>query len=85
MSARASAERLARVMASDITIYNEEAIKRGIQNDTLFDEVANDLRDAERNWRERVDEEFKDDMSLFRRAFVDNVFAGAGNIESDIF
>lgn len=85
MSARASAERLARVMASDITIYNEEPIKRGIQNDTLFDEVANDLRDAERNWRERVDEEFKDDMSLFRRAFVDNVFAGAGNIKSDIF
>lgn len=85
MSARASAERLARVMASDITIYNEEPIKRGIQNDTLFDELANDLRDAERNWRERVDEEFKEDLSLFRRAFVDNVFAGAGNIDSDIF
>jgi len=85
MSARKSAERLARVMASDIAIYNEEQIKRGIQNDTLFEELADDLRDAERNWRERVDEEFKDDMSLFRRAFIDNVFAGAGNIPSDIF
>lgn len=85
MSARKSAERLARVMASDIAIYNEEQIKRGIQNDTLFEELADDLRDAERNWRERVDDEFKDDMSLFRRAFVDNVFAGSGNIDSDIF
>lgn len=85
MSAQKSAERLARVMASDIAIYNEEHIKRGIQNDTLFDELADDLRDAERNWKERVDEAYKDDMSLFRRAFIDNVFAGAGNIQSDIF
>lgn len=85
MSAQKSAERLARVMASDIAIYNEEQIKRGIQNDTLFDELSDDLRDAERNWRERVDDAYKDDMSLFRRAFIDNVFAGAGNIKSDIF
>ncbi len=85
MSARKSAERLARVMASDIAVYNEEAIKRGIQNDTLFEELSDDLQDAERNWRERVDGEFQDDLGLFKRALIDNIFRGVGNIPSDIF
>lgn len=85
MSNQKAAQRLANVMASDIYAYNTEHIKRGIENDTLFEELADDLRDAERNWRERMDPEFADDMTLFHRAFVDNIFATAGNIKSKIF
>lgn len=79
------ANKLARVMASDIAVYNEERIKRGIENDTLFEELADDLRDAERNWRERVDPSIANDMSLFHRAFCDTIFYGAGGIKSPIF
>lgn len=85
MSNLKEAQRLANVMASDIAVYNTEQIRRGIQNDTLFEELADDLRDAERNWRERMAPEFADDMSLFHRAFVDNIFAAAGSTKSKIF
>ena len=42
------AARLARATASDIAIYNVDKIKRGIENDQLFEELADDLREAER-------------------------------------
>lgn len=79
------ANKLARVMASDIAVYNEERIKRGIENDTLFEELSDDLRDAVRNWKERVDPSIADDMSLFHRAFCDSIFYGAGRVKSPIF
>jgi hypothetical protein len=78
------ANQLARVMASDIALYNEAKIRRGIENDTLFEEIAEDLRDAERNWRERVDADLADDLGVFYRAFVDLVF-GASRVKSEIF
>ena len=79
------ANKLARVMASDIAVYNEERIRRGIENDTLFEELADDLRDAERNWKERVDPSLANDMSLFHRAFCDTIFYGAARVKSPIF
>lgn len=85
MSNEKQASTLARVMASDIAVYNEERIRRGIENDTLFDELSDDLRDAQRNWKERVAPEYAEDMSLFHRAFVDQIFATAGKFKTTIF
>lgn len=85
MSNEKQASTLARVMASDIAVYNEERIRRGIENDTLFEELADDLRDAQRNWKERVAPEYAEDMSLFHRAFVDQIFANAGKFKTTIF
>lgn len=85
MSSLKAAQRLANVTASDIQAYNTEQIKRGIENDTLFEELADEIRDAERNWRERMSPEFADDMGMVHRAFVDQIFATAGSIKSKIF
>ena len=79
------AQRLANVMASDIQAYNTNQIRRGIENDTLFEELHEDLRDADRNWRERMAPEFSDEIGLFHRAFVDQIFATSGKIPSKIF
>jgi hypothetical protein len=35
-----AATRLARAIASDIALYNEDKIIEGIENDTLFDVIA---------------------------------------------
>jgi len=79
------AARLARAMASDIAIYNTEKVKRGIENDRLFEELEDDLREGEQVWAEKVSEEICTGTNLFQKAFVDIVFAQHGNIPSKIF
>lgn len=79
------ARKLARVMASDIQIYNAEKIRRGLENDNLFEELTEDLRDAERNWRERVDPSVGENSNFFQHAFVDMIFGGSRSVKSRIF
>ena len=40
------AMRLARAIASDISLYNEEKIREGIENDTFFDAIAGELEEG---------------------------------------
>jgi len=79
------AARLARAMASDIAIYNVDKLKRGIENDRLFEELEDDIREGLQVWREKVAPEIVDGTNLFQKAFVDIVFAQHGNIPSKIF
>ncbi len=79
------AGRLARTMASDIAIYNEEKIKRGIQNDTLFEELKDDLREGTRDWNARVSEEIVTGTNLYEKALVDLIFHKYGQVRSPIF
>ncbi len=79
------AARLARAMASDVAIYNTEKIKRGIENDRLFQELSDDLREAKEMWKQKIDPEITDNTNLFQRAFIDEIFFGAAHIKSPIF
>jgi|ETNmetMinimDraft_26_1059896.scaffolds.fasta_scaffold336801_1 hypothetical protein len=79
------AARLARAMASDIAIYNTEKIQRGIENDRLFEELEDDLREGQQMWVAKVSDEIVSGTNLLQKAFVDIIFAGAGNIRSPIF
>jgi hypothetical protein len=81
----AEAARLARATASDIAIYNAEKIKRGIENDRLFEELEDDLREGYAMWRARVSDEIVNGSNLLQKALVDIVFAQHGNIPSKIF
>ena len=38
-----AANRLARAIASDISLYNEEKIKKGIEDDTFFQVIAEEI------------------------------------------
>ena len=79
------AARLARTMASDIAIYNTERIRRGVENDTLWEELADDLREGQRTWAERVSEEIVTGTNLLEKALVDLVFATTASIPSKIY
>ena len=79
------AARLARAIASDIAIYNEEKIQRGLQNDQLFQELEGDLREGLRVWREKVAPNIVDGTNVLQKALVDTLFASAANIKSPIF
>ena len=41
-----AARRLARAIASDLSLYNEEKIIRGIEHDSLFDELMDEAASA---------------------------------------
>ncbi|MFT5992390.1 MAG: hypothetical protein ACJA1R_000840 [Flavobacteriales bacterium] len=73
------AARLARATASDISIYNAERIQRGLANDRLFEELADDLREAFRMWEAKVSEEIVEGTNLLQKALVDVILAGSGD------
>jgi hypothetical protein len=41
-----AARRLARAIASDLSLYNEEKIVNGITNDNLFDALAEEIEEG---------------------------------------
>lgn len=79
------AARLARAMASDIAIYNEARIQRGIETDRLWEELDDDLREGMAMWRSKVSPEIVEGTNLLQKALVDVIFAGAAHIRSPIF
>lgn len=79
------AVRLARTIASDISLYNEEKILRGITEDTLFDEIAEELEEGRELYRGRVDPSLFDSTNYFDRAVVDIIVKPKGYVKSKIW
>ena len=54
--ARAQAERLARIIVSDIILYNEEKFRRAVERGAVVEAMEEDLAEGRALFRERVDE-----------------------------
>ncbi|MFO0722316.1 MAG: hypothetical protein U1E65_00950 [Myxococcota bacterium] len=80
-----SASVLARAIASDIAIYNEDKIIEGIENDTLFDVLAAELTEGLHLYRSRVTKELYDTTNFYYRAVVDVLVYRKGHIKSKIW
>ncbi|MCG5054725.1 MAG: hypothetical protein KA712_17320 [Myxococcales bacterium] len=78
------ARRLARAIASDITLYNEAKIAQGIQNDTLFDLIAAEIEEGRALFKSRVTPEMHA-MGFYDRAIVDVLLRSKGHIKSSIW
>lgn len=79
------AARLARTIASDISLYNEEKVVRGIQNDNLFDEIREELEEGKELYRGRVHPELFARTNYFDRAVVDIILRSKAHIPSRIW
>lgn len=78
------ARQLARAIASDLSLYNEQKIVQGIENDSLFDTLADEIKDGRELFKSRVTEEiFK--MNLFDRALVDVLIKGKAHLKSKMW
>ena len=71
ISAPEAANRLARAILSDIRIYNEAKIREGIQKDTLFDLLAEELEEGRAHFVSRVQPALGVYPSCYDRAIVD--------------
>lgn len=79
------AARLARTIASDISLYNEEKIIRGIQNDTLFNDLHDELEEGRDLYRTRVSADLYASTNYFDRAVVDIIMRAKAHVPSKIW
>lgn len=79
------AMRLARAIASDISLYNEAKIVAGIQQDNLFEALDGELAEGRELYRSRVNPELFSRSNFFDRAVVDVLLRGKGHIKSRIW
>jgi len=81
---RVKAMRLARTIASDISLYNEQKIIKGIEQDNLFEVLKDELDEGRELYKSRVSAEiFR--MNFFERAINDIVLRSKAHVKSRIW
>ncbi|MFQ5882113.1 MAG: hypothetical protein ACE5I9_06540 [Candidatus Methylomirabilales bacterium] len=79
------AKRLARLIVSDIILYNQAKIDEGIKNDTLFELLADDIEVARRYYEKNVDPAVAGEANYFNLALVDILVKGRQGTPSKIW
>ena len=79
-----AARRLARAIASDLSLYNEEKIIRGIEGDSLFDELSEEIEEGRALYKSRVAPELYR-RNYYDRALVDILVKSKGHVRSSIW
>lgn len=77
------AYRIARAIVSDVILYNTEKVKKGIENDSLFEEMSNEIAEGRKLFESRVD--IAKFPTLYDRALVDVMFKQGGRFPSKIW
>jgi len=80
-----AANRLARAIASDLSLYNEAKIKEGIENDSFFSVLQDEIAEGRAHYESRVDPRLLGSTNFFDRALVDVILARKGHIKSKIW
>ncbi len=79
-----AARRLARAIASDLSLYNEEKIVQGIQNDDLFTALSEEVEEGRALYKSRVSPDLYQ-KNFYDRALVDILVKSKGHIKSKIW
>lgn len=79
------AMRLARAIASDISLYNEEKIVEGISNDTFFDALTAELEEGRELYKSRVSPDLYGRTNFYDRAIVDIILRSKAHIKSKVW
>jgi uncharacterized hydantoinase/oxoprolinase family protein len=79
-----AARRLARAIASDLSLYNEEKIVEGIQKDTLFTVLAEELEEGRALFKSRVSPELFA-KNFYDRAIIDILVRSKGHVQSKLW
>ncbi|MFN0062405.1 MAG: hypothetical protein ACKVPX_07795 [Myxococcaceae bacterium] len=82
---RVKAMRLARAIASDISLYNEQKIIKGIEQDNLFEALKGELSEGRDLYKSRVSAELFATTNFFDRAVVDIVVRSKAHVKSKIW
>jgi len=79
-----AARRLARAIASDVSLYNEEKIVRGLETDSLFEELGEEIEEGRALYKSRVSPDLYH-RNFYDRALVDILIRSKGHVKSKIW
>jgi predicted Zn finger-like uncharacterized protein len=65
------ARRLARIIVSDISLYSQAKVEQGVREGTFYALLADDIREGELLYRQRVSESVRETTSYLSDAFED--------------
>jgi len=74
------AVRLARTILSDIVLYNQAKVKEGIEKDSLFEVLTDELAEGKKYYETMVDEEIRNTTNYFNEAVVDVLIKQGGKL-----
>jgi hypothetical protein len=77
--------RLARAICSDLSLYNEEKIVRGIEQDNFFDAMHEELEEGRELYRSRVSPDLYARTNFYDRAIVDVILRSKRHVKSRIW
>ena len=66
-----AAKRLARAIASDLSLYNEVKVKQGIEADSFFELLAKEIEEGRQHYNSKVDPDLRSKTNYFDRALID--------------
>ncbi len=79
-----AARRLARAIASDLSLYNEDKIVEGINGDNLFEVLADEIEEGRALFKSRVAPELYA-KNFYDRAIIDILVRSKGHVASVIW
>ena len=79
-----AARRLARAIASDLSLYNEEKIVEGIKTDNLFGVLADEIEEGRALFKSRVAPELYA-KNFYDRAIIDILVRSKGHVPSKMW
>jgi hypothetical protein len=79
------ARRLARTILSDIVLYNQPKVKEGIERDSIFEVLADELAEGKKYYESMVDESIRQATNFFNEAVADVLLKQGGKIKSEIW
>jgi len=85
ISTNDEAKRLARTILSDILLYNQAKVKEGIEKDTLFDVLSEELAEGRKYYESMVDAALRQSTNFFNEAVIDVLLKQGGKHKSDIW
>jgi hypothetical protein len=79
-----AARRLARAIASDLSLYNEEKIIKGLQEDNLFEALHDEIEEGRQLYKSRVSP-YLYAKNFYGRAIVDILVKSKKHIKSKVW
>jgi len=85
ISTHEQAKRLARTILSDILLYNQAKVKEGIEKDSLFDVLSEELAEGRKYYESMVETPLRQSTNFFNEAVIDVLLKQGGKHKSDIW
>jgi hypothetical protein len=79
-----AARRLARAIASDLSLYNEEKVVEGITNDSLYEVMAEELEEGRALFQSRVTPDLYA-KNFYDRAVIDILVRSKAHVDSKMW